>query len=64
MLTKRRYRAFGLHVTFHFKVEDWVAQNVAKYVPARLYFNEDADLDEGRTNPEWFAEVGGTNEVD
>jgi hypothetical protein len=54
MLIKRRYRSFGLHVSVAFKKTEWVQGKVPKHVPARLYFDEDADLARA---PEWFDEV-------
>ena len=57
MLIKCRYRAFGLHVTVHFKTQQCVEDNINRYVPTRLYFNEDADLVEGRDSPERYPEV-------
>lgn len=56
-MIKCRYRSFGLHVTVHFKTQEWLDSKMTRYVPARLYFTEDVDLVEDRTNPEWFAEV-------
>lgn len=52
-----RYRAGSVHVNVHFKREEWIGGKSGKYIPARLYMNEDCDLSEKRPNPEWFDEV-------
>lgn len=57
-----RYRSFGLHVTIHFKTEEWLAKGIPKHVPVRLYFNEDCDLSNRVPNPEWFPEVDESEE--
>ncbi|KAF2676240.1 hypothetical protein K458DRAFT_352028 [Lentithecium fluviatile CBS 122367] len=48
MLIKHRYRAQGPWVDVHFRRED------NAHVPARLWFNEDADF---KSDPEFFDEV-------
>lgn len=57
MMMKCRYRAGSVHVDVHFKRWDWVRSKSTRYIPARLYINEDCDLSDKNPNPEWFDEA-------
>lgn len=55
---KCRYRYGPPHVIVHFKKQEWIAGGDRKHVPARLHFNEDADLSTDKVpNIEWLDEV-------
>lgn len=56
-MIRARYRLFGLHVTVKFKKLEWVENQDPKYVLARLYFNENADLQDKVPNPLWMGEI-------
>lgn len=50
-MIKHRYRAQGPWVDVHLKRE---GRHDKAYIPARLWFNEDADL---KSEPEFFDEI-------
>jgi hypothetical protein len=54
MLIKHRYRVQGLQIDVWFQRERDESDGFMSYVPARLWFNEDADL---RSEPDFFNEV-------
>jgi hypothetical protein len=54
MLIKHRYRAQGPWIDVRFQRERDESDGFMSYVPARLWFNEHADL---RSEPEFFGEV-------
>jgi len=39
-----RYRSQGPFMDVHFKREEWLTDGLQRYVPVRLWFNEDGDL--------------------
>ena len=53
---KVRYKAPEMWVTVHFKKKTWVESQTARHVTARLYLNEDCELEERASNPEWDPE--------
>ena len=57
IMIRARYRLFGLHVTVKFKKLEWVENRDPKYVLARLYFDENADLQDRDPNPLWLGEI-------
>jgi hypothetical protein len=54
MLIKHRYRVQGPRVDVRFRRERDESDGFMSYVPARLWFNENADL---RSEPDFFDEV-------
>jgi len=54
MLIKHRYQAQGPWVDVHFKRSEDPEAETGSHVPARLWFNEDADF---KSEPEFFDEV-------
>jgi hypothetical protein len=54
MLIKHRYRAQGPQIDVRFQRERDESGGFMSYVPARLWFNDDADL---RSEPDFFNEV-------
>jgi len=62
MMMKTRYRGGSNCVNVQFRKKDWMRENGPRYVPARLYFNEDCDLTSSKTpNPELLDEVNQNN---
>ena len=58
MIMKYRYRSQGPWIDVHFKREQWIRDGLDKHVFARLWFNEDGDLEK---EPEFFVvEKGST----
>lgn len=57
IMIRARYRLFGLHVTVKFQKSEWVRDKDPKYVLARLYFDENADLADKDPNPQWIREI-------
>ena len=53
---KVRYKAPEMWVTVHFKKKTWVESQTARHVTARLHLNEDCELEERASNPEWDPE--------
>ncbi|EGX92299.1 hypothetical protein CCM_03671 [Cordyceps militaris CM01] len=45
MIMKYRYRSQGPWIDVHFQSDAWVRDGLNKYVFARLWFNEDGDLE-------------------
>ncbi|UKZ73824.1 hypothetical protein TrVFT333_001477 [Trichoderma virens FT-333] len=45
MIMRYRYRSQGPFIDVHFKCEEWVTAGLERYVPIRLWFNEDGDLE-------------------
>ncbi|KAL7919271.1 hypothetical protein ACQKWADRAFT_301907 [Trichoderma austrokoningii] len=54
MIMRYRYRSQGPFMNVHFKCEEWVTAELERYVPIRLWFNEDGDLCK---DPEVYEEV-------
>ncbi|KAF2124974.1 hypothetical protein P153DRAFT_370298 [Dothidotthia symphoricarpi CBS 119687] len=61
MLIKNRYRAQGPWVDVHFQHKQEVNSETSAYVPARLWFTEDADM---KSEPEFFEEVKGSTRAE
>ncbi|KAM3507751.1 hypothetical protein MY11210_007031 [Beauveria gryllotalpidicola] len=45
MIMKYRYRSQGPWIDAHFKRQEWIEDGLNKHVFARLWFNEDGDLE-------------------